>query len=54
MKRGEDRELLKARLAKSMEHGDIPDQQPPPPPHIPKPKPKLPTNKERRNECKIN
>ncbi|KAI8435629.1 hypothetical protein MSG28_003895 [Choristoneura fumiferana] len=50
MKRGEDRELLKARLANSMEHGDTPEQQPPPPPRVPKPKPKLPTDKERRNE----
>ncbi|XP_063361985.1 UPF0193 protein EVG1 homolog [Cydia amplana] len=52
LKRGEDREALKAKLAMSMEHGDTPEQGPPPPPRIakPKPKPQLPTVKDKRNE----
>ncbi|XP_063533886.1 UPF0193 protein EVG1 homolog [Cydia strobilella] len=51
LKRGEDREALKAKLAMSMEHGDAPEQTPPPPPRIAKPKPQqLPTVKDKRNE----
>ncbi|XP_061713533.1 UPF0193 protein EVG1 homolog [Cydia pomonella] len=50
LKRGEDREALKAKLAMSMEHGDTPEQVPPPPPRIAKPKPQLPTVKDKRNE----
>ncbi|XP_063380677.1 UPF0193 protein EVG1 homolog [Cydia fagiglandana] len=50
LKRGEDREALKAKLAMSMEHGDTTEQAPPPPPRITKPKPQLPTVKDKRNE----
>ncbi|XP_047995682.1 UPF0193 protein EVG1 homolog [Leguminivora glycinivorella] len=51
LKRGEDREALKARLAISMEYGDTPEQIPPPPPRVAsKPKPQLPTDKDKRNE----
>ncbi|KAL0840932.1 hypothetical protein ABMA28_014728 [Loxostege sticticalis] len=45
LKRGEDREKLKQRLADLMAYGDKPDQMPPPPPRLAKPKPKLPTAK---------
>ncbi|XP_063824738.1 UPF0193 protein EVG1 homolog [Ostrinia nubilalis] len=46
LKRGEDREKLKQRLANLMAYGDTPEQTPPAPPRLPKPKPKIPTNKE--------
>ncbi|KAJ2939188.1 hypothetical protein O0L34_g8502 [Tuta absoluta] len=50
LKRGEDREKLKDKLANTMAYGPEPDQKPPPPPRISKPKPKLPTAKEKWND----
>ncbi|XP_075973204.1 UPF0193 protein EVG1 homolog [Anticarsia gemmatalis] len=52
LKRGEDRELMKERLANSMTYGDS-DEQPKPkvlPTRMKKVEPKLPTNKEKWNE----
>ncbi|XP_072932252.1 UPF0193 protein EVG1 homolog [Epargyreus clarus] len=48
MKRGEDRELLKERLANAMTYGHD-EQRPPPAPRLIKPPAKLPTNKEKWN-----
>ncbi|KAF9412453.1 hypothetical protein HW555_009056, partial [Spodoptera exigua] len=53
LKRGEDREKLKERLAYSMAFGN--DQQQPPPvfPELKKQQPKLPTAKQKWNDCKF-
>ncbi|XP_026764825.2 UPF0193 protein EVG1 homolog [Galleria mellonella] len=50
LKRGEDRERLKEKLANFMEHGEAPVQQLPPAPRPVKVTPKLPTNKEKWND----
>lgn len=51
LKRGEDREKMKERLAHTMAYGDNQEQQPQPPPQIiKKPQPKLPTSKQMWNE----
>ncbi|KAI5634833.1 hypothetical protein NE865_12410 [Phthorimaea operculella] len=50
LKRGEDREKLKDKLANTMAYGPEPDNKPPPPPRIAKPKPQLPTAKEKWND----
>ncbi|KAJ8727913.1 hypothetical protein PYW08_016298 [Mythimna loreyi] len=51
LKRGEDREKMKERLAYTMAYGDNQEQQPQPPPRImKKPQPKLPTSKQMWNE----
>lgn len=52
LKRGEDREKLKERLANKMTYGDV-EQKPPSPPRLMKQKPKLPTKKEQWNDCKF-
>ncbi|PZC86217.1 hypothetical protein B5X24_HaOG211378 [Helicoverpa armigera] len=51
LKRGEDREKMKERLANTMAYGDDEVQRPKPPPAISKkPQPQLPTNKQRWHE----
>lgn len=52
LKRGEDREKMKERLANTMAYGDDEEQQPqvPKAPSIKKPQPKLPTSKELWND----
>lgn len=50
LKRGEDREKLKERLANCMTYGDV-EQKPPAPPTLIKLKPKLPSKKEQWNNC---
>ncbi|CAH2106713.1 unnamed protein product [Euphydryas editha] len=49
LKKGEDREKLKERLANSMTYGDV-EQKPPAQPRILKQKPKLPSKKEQWND----
>ncbi|CAH0719610.1 unnamed protein product, partial [Brenthis ino] len=53
LKRGEDREKLKERLANTMTYGDV-EQKPPSPPRLIKQKPKLPTKKEQWNDLHSN
>ncbi|XP_047024093.1 UPF0193 protein EVG1 homolog isoform X1 [Helicoverpa zea] len=51
LKRGEDREKMKERLANTMAYGDDQEQRPKPPPAISKkPQPQLPTNKQMWHE----